>query len=379
MSQLGMNIKYARKKIGLTQEELASQIGVTSQAVSRWESGAGMPDITMLVPIAQVLSVSIDALFGIEQKDEYELDYAQISRAYDQIELNTDSPEQKAIEKCKYMEEKCELAPANHVYACCLVERTADLSRYIDYVDEAREMWEEMKCKAIRFGTQVIRFCKANEWVERTHFALAWIYIHEKKFDEARDHIAKLPSVGSNRLKESIMAQLTSIEYGTQEMKQVFHHNMQKFTRAINKEILYCVEDLSWGDTPENTILFAEWGLNVMRALSVKKEMLPYCRGFFRDIYKYVLNADLRAEDYESGAIHWNELKAGMQEHYDYYQQMISQDEALISFDARQIGHMHSYTKEFMAKKQEDILNILRSWHGEEKVNCLMKKVNTEV
>ena len=55
MVTLGDNIRKARKKMGLTQEELASVIGVTSQAVSRWESGAGMPDISMLIPLAKAL------------------------------------------------------------------------------------------------------------------------------------------------------------------------------------------------------------------------------------------------------------------------------------------------------------------------------------
>lgn len=42
MISLGNNIKYARKKLGLTQEELASQIGVTPQAVSKWEKGGSL-------------------------------------------------------------------------------------------------------------------------------------------------------------------------------------------------------------------------------------------------------------------------------------------------------------------------------------------------
>ena len=65
MISLGNNIKYARKKLGLTQEELAAQIGVTPQAISKWEKGAGMPDISMIVPLAQTLSVSTDTLFGL--------------------------------------------------------------------------------------------------------------------------------------------------------------------------------------------------------------------------------------------------------------------------------------------------------------------------
>ncbi len=69
MVNIGDNIRTARKRKGFTQEELAVQIGVTSQAVSRWESGSGMPDISMIVPIAQVLSVSTDILFGLDSEE----------------------------------------------------------------------------------------------------------------------------------------------------------------------------------------------------------------------------------------------------------------------------------------------------------------------
>ena len=42
---LGNNIKKYRHDLGMTQEELAGMLCITSQAVSRWESGAGLPDI----------------------------------------------------------------------------------------------------------------------------------------------------------------------------------------------------------------------------------------------------------------------------------------------------------------------------------------------
>lgn len=45
MNLIGNNIKIIRKQIGLTQEELALHIGVTPQAVSRWENGTGMLNI----------------------------------------------------------------------------------------------------------------------------------------------------------------------------------------------------------------------------------------------------------------------------------------------------------------------------------------------
>jgi len=66
---IGNNIKIIRKQIGLTQEELALHIGVTPQAVSRWENGTGMPNISMVVPLAKTLNVSTDYLFGLEKNE----------------------------------------------------------------------------------------------------------------------------------------------------------------------------------------------------------------------------------------------------------------------------------------------------------------------
>ena len=58
-SNLGANIKFFRKNKGFTQEELAGMLGVTPQAVSRWESEAGLPDVSMIVPIAQTLNIRL--------------------------------------------------------------------------------------------------------------------------------------------------------------------------------------------------------------------------------------------------------------------------------------------------------------------------------
>lgn len=56
-----------RKKNGWSQEELASQLGVSRQSVSKWESGRGLPDISLLEPLAQALKVSVAELLTGEQ------------------------------------------------------------------------------------------------------------------------------------------------------------------------------------------------------------------------------------------------------------------------------------------------------------------------
>ena len=55
-----------RKKLGLTQEGLANQLGVTNQAVSKWESGQSCPDIALLPALADLFGITIDELFGRE-------------------------------------------------------------------------------------------------------------------------------------------------------------------------------------------------------------------------------------------------------------------------------------------------------------------------
>ena len=60
---MGKNIAYFRKSKGYTQEELGQKIGVTNQAVSKWESETSMPDVMSLPVIAQALDVTLDDLF----------------------------------------------------------------------------------------------------------------------------------------------------------------------------------------------------------------------------------------------------------------------------------------------------------------------------
>lgn len=64
MKTIGETIIVLRKKSGMTQEALASTIGIAPQTVSKWENNISLPDITLLPVIADIFDVSIDTLFG---------------------------------------------------------------------------------------------------------------------------------------------------------------------------------------------------------------------------------------------------------------------------------------------------------------------------
>ncbi len=66
------NIAELRKKRGLSQEELACMLDITFQAVSKWENQLSCPDIALIPKIAEIFQVSIDFLFGQEEKKTIE-------------------------------------------------------------------------------------------------------------------------------------------------------------------------------------------------------------------------------------------------------------------------------------------------------------------
>ena len=73
MIKIGKNIKKLREKKSITQEKLANYLGVTPQAISRWESETGYPDIELLPMIADFFDVTIDELLDrnmLQNKNE---------------------------------------------------------------------------------------------------------------------------------------------------------------------------------------------------------------------------------------------------------------------------------------------------------------------
>ena len=63
---LGKRIVHNRKRLGLTQDALAEKLGVTAQAVSKWENDQSCPDITMLPRLAEIFGITTDSLLGLE-------------------------------------------------------------------------------------------------------------------------------------------------------------------------------------------------------------------------------------------------------------------------------------------------------------------------
>ena len=71
---LGKRISARRKGLGLTQDALAEQLGITAQAVSKWENDQSCPDITMLPRLAEIFRCTTDELLGLAPKEKQTAD-----------------------------------------------------------------------------------------------------------------------------------------------------------------------------------------------------------------------------------------------------------------------------------------------------------------
>ena len=67
--KIGSFIKAMRKEQGLTQHELAEKLYISDKTVSKWETGNGMPDVSLMMPLCKILNISVNELLSGERLD----------------------------------------------------------------------------------------------------------------------------------------------------------------------------------------------------------------------------------------------------------------------------------------------------------------------
>ena len=102
---IGSIIKELRQKKKMSQEELAEYLGVSTQAVSRWETSVSYPDITLLPLIANVFNVTVDYLLGTDKLKNDKL-IEEVKKEYHKYQVKGDN-----VGAHKYMKEIYEKYP----------------------------------------------------------------------------------------------------------------------------------------------------------------------------------------------------------------------------------------------------------------------------
>jgi glycopeptide antibiotics resistance protein/DNA-binding XRE family transcriptional regulator len=88
LNKISNFIKNKRKELGITQEELAEKLCVTEKAISRWETGRGTPDISLLLPLSKELNIDVSELLNGEDNKKTKNDVKQLIEYNEIIKAN---------------------------------------------------------------------------------------------------------------------------------------------------------------------------------------------------------------------------------------------------------------------------------------------------
>ena len=183
---IGENIKRLRREQDLTQEELASHLGISFQSVSKWERGEGYPDITMLPALANYFHISVDELIGTER----------IAMAEKYHEINTLWAEnnRKGLhqDNITLMRQSLKSFPND---ALLLVQLSTSLEK-LDGTEEERARYLR---ESIAVQEQILRFGEDSEVRGATLFNICFAYRKNGQTEKALETAKKLPNLYNAR------------------------------------------------------------------------------------------------------------------------------------------------------------------------------------
>lgn len=188
---MGQIIRRLRKERNLTQEDLAEQLGITFQAVSKWENDTGMPDISQVVPLAHLFGVSTDVLFGVFEENDTEEVWRIVNNA--QSLLAHPITVISLYEKYCALKEGLKLYPNNHILLMHCLETGIALS-----YPENEELFdaahgESIYHECIRYANLVISYSQNISDTLRAHMIMVILHAAYGNFDQANSHAEHFP------------------------------------------------------------------------------------------------------------------------------------------------------------------------------------------
>ena len=302
---IGENIKIMRRKCGFTQEELASMLSVTPQAVSKWENGNGTPDISQIVPLAQIFGITTDSLLGVVSA-AYGNAHTEAALNHEKLLMSTSQPKaERHLAAYTYFRAESEKEPTNYDIMRKCINHGADLSRFTNlngFLADKPELREEIFADCERKNQCISRYCEDRDIVEKSDFAMAWVYIHNQKYDKAKQLIDRLPSIESNNLKETIMTKFVKFQHGFEASKPYILENIRSLVKVTAKEFYYDLEDYVWSADAEETLELAKKLFAVIDAYKAFSELSPDILEWENHIRRFMPRCYARLGEYDKAA-----------------------------------------------------------------------------
>lgn len=246
MMQIGETIRKYRKNANMTQEEMAHRLGITAPAVNKWENGNSMPDITLLAPIARLLSISLDTLLSFHDELTTEEIEHFIYKADEQLKSKS---YEEAFQWAKTI--IAEYPNCTELFlqlaiifdANRLVNDVPNQEKYDDYINDCyiRALQSENERTRNRAADSLFGFYSRKEQYDKAEECLS--YFSEQNPERKRKQAELYQKTG--RIKEAYKAfeellfsdyQMTSMTLHNLYMLAMQEHNFEKAHSITEKQ-----------------------------------------------------------------------------------------------------------------------------------------------
>lgn len=198
MMSFGQRLRLLRKEAQMTQSELAEQLMVSTQSVSKWECDSTMPDISQIVPLANILNVTTDCLLGVgrDQKADTERLKKEVEEIWNNYKSNAyeDNANFMVYETYKEHIKKYPLDYtakyhcANAIYN--FISRSNEGERYSIPAEEEQRLYEE----ALKLLGSIKNYDKDPTRLIHARYLSLQLLVLKKEFDKAEPIAEEFPS-----------------------------------------------------------------------------------------------------------------------------------------------------------------------------------------
>lgn len=255
MLKIGEKIKELRKAQDVTQEKLADYLNISYQAVSKWENGLALPDITLLPKLANFFGVSTDELLCLNTS-ENKIELKEYEKEYQELNRNG-----KVLEKIELSRKVLDLYPRNYQW---MLNLAYGLVSYCSTSEQQKYSQEhKFKEEAINLCERVLEDCTVDSIRHSAIQILCYNYPDIGKKEQAIKLAESMPDM--LLCKEAL---LSRIYYGEESLKQNQSNLMQMIDYCSG--ILYemaCRKDLHHGLTLEERIKHLEVAIKLYQMI----------------------------------------------------------------------------------------------------------------
>ncbi len=247
---IGPKIRELRRRDGRTQDDLATALGVTAQAVSRWESGGSYPDMEIVPAIANFFGVSIDELFGYHGEREAKIDA--ILAKVDAFDLKHDGDDGWVDECTAILREGLAEFPGNERLLIALAETLWEAGwrrhdNWTGYDEEGlirycydREKKNPYWAEAGKICQQLTESGAGHDIYNRAVAVLVPLYRNYGEYERAVAYAGRMP--GLTECREYLLSEATD---GREEARYIGEFLLKCAKKFSEQMIFGLITDLS--------------------------------------------------------------------------------------------------------------------------------------